>query len=123
MNPIARIVLVTGILFVSVASTTAQIGRYHFEAGVNTGTLLYQGDLIRSVFGSFKGTKPMLQLWVAKPFSPYLSWRASLLLKGDSERSHQRNVIREIAKCYFASNSSTLAASFDTMMSTPFALG
>lgn len=79
MNAIARIVLFTGILFLSVKQTQAQTGHYHFEAGVNTGTLLYQGDLISSPLGSFKGAKPVLQLWLAKPFTPYLSWRASLL--------------------------------------------
>jgi len=79
MKFIPKIVLVTCILFLSTEQTQAQINHYHFEAGVNTGTLLYQGDLVSSQLGSFKGSKPMLQLWLAKPFSPYLSWRASLL--------------------------------------------
>lgn len=80
MNAIVRIILFAGILFLSSEQTHAQTHPYHFEAGVNTGTLLYQGDLVRSSMGSFKEAKPMLQLWLAKPFSPYLSWRASLLL-------------------------------------------
>jgi hypothetical protein len=79
MNAIARIVLFTGILFSSVTRAGAQSDHYHFEGGINAGTLLYQGDLIRSQLGSFKGAKPMLQVWLAKPFTPYLSWRASLL--------------------------------------------
>ena len=79
MNVIPRIVLFAGILLSCVVDSHAQTNLHHFEAGVNTGTLLYQGDLVSSSFGSFKGAKPNLQFWLAKPFSPYLSWRASLL--------------------------------------------
>ena len=79
MNVISKIVLFTGILLLSTVQTQAQTSHYHFEAGVNTGTLLYQGDLVSSQLGSFKGAKPMLQLWLAKPFTPYLSLRASIL--------------------------------------------
>ena len=79
MNAIKRLVLVC-IISCSVAGLNAQMEHYHYEAGISTGTFLYQGDLVRSPFGSFNGAKPMVQLWVSKPFTPYLSWRANLAI-------------------------------------------
>ncbi len=78
MKSIARIVICCFVFAVSIVQTKAQQGNYHFEAGINAGTLIYQGDLVESYLGSFKGAKPMLQLWVSKPFSPYFSWRANI---------------------------------------------
>jgi hypothetical protein len=56
----------------------AQSSAYLPEIGIGTGTFIYQGDLTHHQLGSFKSTKPMLQVWYAKPFTPYLSWRADL---------------------------------------------
>jgi hypothetical protein len=78
MKSISKILLLIIVISISVSKSRAQLNSYHFEAGINIGTLLYQGDLIESTFGSFKGAKPMVNLWVAKPFTPHLSWRANL---------------------------------------------
>jgi hypothetical protein len=79
MKAITRIVLGT-VMYLTVAQTHGQTNKYHFEGGINLGTLLYQGDLVQSPAGSFKGAKPMVQLWLGKPFTPYLSWRANLTM-------------------------------------------
>jgi OOP family OmpA-OmpF porin len=80
MKSISKIVLLIIVVFFSISKSRAQGDQYHFEAGINIGTLLYQGDLIESPFGSFKGAKPMVNLWIAKPFNPYFSWRANLTI-------------------------------------------
>ncbi len=77
MKTIARIVLCVFIISFSLTSSRAQTEKYHFEAGINLGTLLYQGDLVESPLGSFKGVRRMVNLWIAKPFTPYFSWRAN----------------------------------------------
>jgi opacity protein-like surface antigen len=56
----------------------AQSSAYLSEIGIGAGTFIYQGDLTHSQAGSLKGVKPMLQLWYARPFTSYLSWRADL---------------------------------------------
>ncbi|MDB5210996.1 MAG: thrombospondin type 3 repeat-containing protein, partial [Sediminibacterium sp.] len=78
MKTIARVVLCISIISFSSTPSRAQTEKYHFEAGINLGTLLYQGDLVESPLGSFKGAKPMINIWIAKPFTSYFSWRANL---------------------------------------------
>lgn len=80
MNAIARNLLLLLITSCSFMALQAQPGRYQYEMGINAGTFLYQGDLVRSRYGSFKAVGPVLQVWVRKPFSPYLSWRANLTI-------------------------------------------
>jgi len=80
MKANAKSVFFILLIFLSFARSNAQQQKYHFEAGIGLGTLLYQGDLVQSPLGSFKGAKPMAQLWLAKPFSPYFSWRANLTI-------------------------------------------
>lgn len=80
MNAIARNLLLLLITFCSFAALRAQSGSYHYEVGINAGTFLYQGDLVRNKYGSLKAVGPVLQIWVGKPFSPYLSWRANLTI-------------------------------------------
>lgn len=79
MNAIVRVCLLSVVISCISFTAPAQNYRYHYEAGINLGTLLYQGDLVSSSFGSFKGTAPMVQLWAGKPFSPYFSWRVNLM--------------------------------------------
>lgn len=76
MKSMSKFVLLAVLIF-SVNKSHAQ-NQYRFEAGINLGTLLYQGDLIESPFGSFKGARPMVNLWLAKPFTPYFSWRGNI---------------------------------------------
>lgn len=78
MKSIVRIVFLIVVTCISIPETKAQQSRYNLEAGINLGTLLYQGDLIESPFGSFKFARPMASVWLAKPFNPYFSWRANL---------------------------------------------
>lgn len=78
MKTTARMLLLTWIVCASCKISNAQTTHYRLEAGVNAGTLLYQGDLIESSLGSFKGAYPMANLWIAKPFNSYFSWRGNL---------------------------------------------
>ncbi|MEO7531444.1 MAG: DUF6089 family protein [Sediminibacterium sp.] len=80
MNAITRVLLCSAVMCFCIAQVRAQQTKYHFETGLNLGTLVYQGDLVESPFGSFKGTRPMFNVWIAKPFTPYLSWRANLTI-------------------------------------------
>lgn len=80
MNAIAKRLLLLLITSCSFVALQAQPGRYQYEIGINAGTFLYQGDLLRSKYGSFKAVGPVLQAWVGKPFSSYLSWRANLTI-------------------------------------------
>lgn len=75
---IKTISLTAFVIILSLTRSGAQKPHYSYEAGINLGTFFYQGDLIRSPFGSFKGVKPMTQLYVAKEFSPYLSYRIAV---------------------------------------------
>lgn len=79
MRSVLKIVLLFLVVSFSFAQSHAQ-SPYRFEAGINIGTLLYQGDLIESPFGSFKGARPMVNVWLAKPFTPYFSWRGNLTI-------------------------------------------
>ncbi|MES2005926.1 MAG: DUF6089 family protein [Bacteroidota bacterium] len=78
MNAIARVTLFFVLIAAPVSTLHAQKSPYQFEAGINLGTFVYQGDLVSSFMGTFKGTRPMVQLWVGKPFTPFLSWRANI---------------------------------------------
>ncbi len=80
MNAIARVVLFFFLICLSAFTAQAQKNQYPFEVGINMGTFVYQGDLVSSFMGSFKGTRPMVQVWVGKPFTPYLSWRAAIAM-------------------------------------------
>jgi hypothetical protein len=89
MKAILRKVVLPVVFFAVSVTVSAQKNHYHYEAGFNLGTLIYQGDLVVSDMGSFKGAAPMLQLWAGKPFSPYFSWRANLTfgsIDGDDAR-------------------------------------
>lgn len=80
MKAIVRLFFTLGVVVLSLSQSSAQLTKYQYEAGINIGTLLYQGDLVESPMGSFKGAKPMVNLWLAKPFTPYFSWRANLTI-------------------------------------------
>lgn len=77
MKNLSKALLLLGICFTSL-HVRAQYTRYRLEAGLNIGTLLYQGDLVESPFGSFKGARPMVNVWMGKAFTPYFGWRANL---------------------------------------------
>ncbi|HQR94059.1 MAG: hypothetical protein B7Y15_14150 [Bacteroidetes bacterium 24-39-8] len=47
--------------------------------GLETGTLVYQGDLVPSMSGSFKNSKLLYGINVSKQFYPHFAIRASLL--------------------------------------------
>ena len=51
-----------------------------YEVGINVGTLIYQGDLTQSVFGTTKGMKPAIGIYVSKDLDAYFSLRANLTI-------------------------------------------
>ncbi len=77
MTAVTKVALFT-IFCCGLTHANAQKPHYQYEAGINTGTFLYQGDLVSSPFGSFKSAAPMLQVFVSKETSPYFAFRANL---------------------------------------------
>lgn len=60
--------------------------RYKWMIGVNTGTMIYQGDLTPSTFGSYKTPSLTFGVSAAKILNPYFAVRANAVfgkLKGD----------------------------------------
>jgi hypothetical protein len=80
MNVMIRAIMFIGFL-ISVASqkTLAQFTPSKWEAGINAGALVYQGDLAESAVGYTKCLKPSIELWVSRSLDPYFSIRANLL--------------------------------------------
>ena len=67
----------------------SQTNNPKFQFGVGAGTSIYQGDLTPSSAGSYRTLKPVINLFAAKFFSPFLSFRANLAfggLKGDDAK-------------------------------------
>lgn len=51
-----------------------------YEVGFNVGTLIYQGDLTQTAFGTTKGLKPAIGIFVSKNLDPYFALRANLTI-------------------------------------------
>ncbi|MBC7721510.1 MAG: hypothetical protein H7068_05755, partial [Pedobacter sp.] len=51
----------------------------NYEVGINIGTLVYQGDLSATIFGSYQIPKVAVGLTVSKELDTYFALRASLL--------------------------------------------
>ncbi len=67
----------------------SQTNNPKFQFGAGAGAFIYQGDLAPSSLGSYKTIKPVINLFAAKFFSPFLSLRANLAfggLKGDDAK-------------------------------------
>ena len=78
----------------------SQTNNPKFQFGVGAGTFIYQGDLTPSSLGSYRTMKPVINLFAAKFFNPFLSLRANLAFGGlngddakysDPEYRRQRN--------------------------------
>jgi len=76
MNTIIKSLLVCFSIF-NVSSSYAQIKLSGFEYGLKAGTFIYQGDLVRSRFGSFKLISPMVAISVGKLLNPSLTARVN----------------------------------------------
>jgi hypothetical protein len=80
MNSILRTKMTIGfVITLATQKTMAQFTPSKWEIGINTGALIYQGDLSESSFGYTKCLKPSVELWVSKSLDPYFSIRANLL--------------------------------------------
>lgn len=49
------------------------------SVGVETGTLVYQGDLVPSIVGSMRNVKPLLGIKLSKQLHPHFAIKASIL--------------------------------------------
>ena len=69
------------VMLIVTAATTTKIlaqSKSSYEIGINVGTLIYQGDLSQSEFGSTKDLKPAVGIYVSKDLNTYFSFRANL---------------------------------------------
>jgi hypothetical protein len=83
MNSIVRIHPVLFFIFVfTISKSEAQFLPSKWEAGLNLGTLVYQGDLAASNLGYTYNLKPSIGVWAAKSIDDYFSIRYSLLRGG-----------------------------------------
>ncbi|MFC4232848.1 DUF6089 family protein [Parasediminibacterium paludis] len=71
-------VMATTIFAFIVVNISAQ-NKNNYEIGINGGTLIYLGDLTNSAFGTYKGAKPAIGVFVNKDIDPYFSWRVNLM--------------------------------------------
>ena len=76
-------VKISVIMFIALAINTTKLlaqKQSNYEVGFNVGTLIYQGDLTQSAFGTTKGLKPALGIFVSKKLDPYFAIRANLTI-------------------------------------------
>ena len=70
-------------MFITIATTATKIlaqTKSSYEIGINVGTLIYQGDLSQSAFGSTKDLKPAIGIYVSKDLDAYFTLRANLTI-------------------------------------------
>ena len=70
-------------MFIIIATTATKIlaqTKSSYEIGINVGTLIYQGDLSQSAFGSTKDLKPAIGIYVSKDLDAYFTLRANLTI-------------------------------------------
>lgn len=79
MSSIWRSLIIIVLAFVSAKTLNAQLKVSNYEIGINAGSLIYQGDLSKSILGDYKSSRPALGIYVSKALDPYFSLRASLL--------------------------------------------
>lgn len=88
MNNSLRIAAVLALVSVS-KYTSAQKEEWKWQAGLNAGLLVYQGDLTPSTLGSYRTATPTVGLYVSRILNPYFAIRANAVfgsLKGDDAR-------------------------------------
>lgn len=68
------------VLLITFASerTSAQFTPSRYEAGINIGSLIYQGDLSAGALGYTRSLKPAIGVFVARSLDEYFSVRATL---------------------------------------------
>ncbi len=90
MNSMLRKTMIAAPLLAgSYMTVQAQLDMPKYEIGLSAGTLVYQGDLTPSTFGSFKTLKPSISIYGARIINPYFSVRANLTfgkLAGDDAK-------------------------------------
>ncbi len=78
MRSITRVTLSSTFFIIAVsAGCFGQINFSGYEIGVNAGTLVYQGDLTPTWYGSTKALKPAIGVYVSKALDPYFSLRVN----------------------------------------------
>lgn len=89
MKMILRSVSFLIVVLIYQPTAKAQIQNTGWEAGVQVGTLVYQGDLSKHTVGEYRTIKPAIGLNVTRVIDPYFAVRAGLLfghLSGDESR-------------------------------------
>ncbi len=79
MKSFAKTSLLIFVLIIISTTSNAQY-RSYYDVGISAGTLVYQGDLTRSSFGTYRSLKPAVSLSVSKQLDPYFAIRAGLTL-------------------------------------------
>ena len=81
--------LISLLLFGIIPFAYAQLDLSNWQAGVNAGMFIYQGDLTPSRFGSYKTMKPGLGIYLSRILNPSFILRTNLALgrlKGDDAK-------------------------------------
>lgn len=65
--------------FIISLSAISQNNQPPISVGIETGTLVYQGDLVPGIMGSFRDVKLLYGVNVSKQFFPHFGLKASLL--------------------------------------------
>ena len=79
MNSTSNIGMAIITLITILNSTLSAQQKPNYEVGINIGTLVYQGDLTASAFGSYQQLKPAVGLTVSKHLSSHFALCANLL--------------------------------------------
>ncbi len=88
MGSISKKAVVLFLFSMGIAVAKAQ-QRYKWMVGINAGTMIYQGDLAPSAFGSYRTPSFTFGVSAAKILSPYFALRANAVfgnLRGDEAK-------------------------------------
>ena len=84
-----KIIGIALIILGKIETGNSQSRLTNFEAGIQFGTFIYQGDLTPTRLGSFKTPGYQINIFLSKILSNSISWRANLAigkLKGDDSK-------------------------------------
>lgn len=115
MNSTYRAYLVTILLIGFVSERTqAQFSPSKYEAGINIGSMIYQGDLSEGAFGYMKTLRPAVGLYAARALDDFFSVRANLdfgSILGD-DRAYSSPTYRRFRALSFSSSVTEVSGTF-----------
>jgi hypothetical protein len=92
--------------------TSAQTNASKWQAAINGGVFIYQGDLTPSIFGSYKTPSPVLGLNVSRVLTPSFALRGNIvagILRGD-DAAYKEPIWRQQRSLSFTTTAVELSA-------------